>query len=104
MRYADELVLRAAAHEPQLVHELELVFAQQMQHEASGLEDHVVAQVELVKVDREARDRWHDRGAHGAVQDHAVALPGALARDRHDRRREVAEQLIDRVWSHVLII
>src|SRR6266550_3544258 len=68
-----------------------------MQYVVAGLEDQVVAVVELVDVDRHARDRRHDRRADRAVGDHAVALPAALGRDRHDRGGQVAQQLIDLV-------
>src|SRR2546429_5860306 len=63
----------------------------------AGLEDQVVAVVELVDVDRHARNRRHDRRADRAVGDHAVALPAALGRDRHDGGGQVAQQLIDLV-------
>src|SRR5437899_2098766 len=68
-----------------------------MQYVVAGLEDQVVAVVELVHVDRHARDRRHDRRADRAVGDHAVALPAALGRDRHDGGGQVAQQLIDLV-------
>src|SRR5207237_10672267 len=68
-----------------------------MQNVVTGLEDQVVSVVELVHVDRHARDRRYDRRADRAVGDHAVALPAALGRDRHDGGGQVAQQLIDLV-------
>src|SRR5207247_423309 len=72
----------------------------QVDQEASGCEDQVVTEVELVDVNRDARDGWHDRSPHRRVGDHAVALAGALARDRHDGRGQVAEQLVGLVRPH----
>src|SRR5437588_10860416 len=66
-----------------------------MQHEATGLEHQVVAEVELVDVDRQPRHGRSDRSAHGAVRDHAVALAVALARDGHDWRGQLTQQLVN---------
>src|SRR5207245_896438 len=78
VRDARELVLRAPAREAEPMNQLELVVAQQMQDEAAALEDQVVTVVELVAVDRHARDRGHDRRADRTVGNHAVARPPAL--------------------------
>ncbi len=72
---ADSVALLDLLHDlvPQLG--ITLVVAQQVHHKAAGLEDQIVAVVELVDVDRHPRHRGHDRGADRAVEDHAVALP-----------------------------
>src|SRR5207248_6040189 len=98
---AGQLVALPTAHEAEPVDQLELIVAQQVQYEATGLEDQVVAEVELVDVDGQPRHRRSDRGAHGAVRDHAVALAVALAGDGHDGRGQVAQQLIDLVGLQV---
>jgi len=67
VRDAGQLVARPAAHEAEAVDQLELIVAQQVQHEAPGLEDQVVAEVELVDVDGQPRHRGGDRSARGAV-------------------------------------
>src|SRR5438445_3431936 len=100
VRDGGELVAHPPAHEPQRVDQLELVCAQQMEHEAPGLEDQVVTEVELVDVDRKAGDRGHDRGAHGRVRDHAVALAAALRGDRDHGRSEVPQELVDLIRPH----
>ena len=97
MREAGELVAGAPAYEAEAVDQLELVVAQQVHHKAAGLEDQIVAVVELVDIDGHARDRGDDRRADRAVGDHAVARGAARRRDRHDRRRQVAQQLVDLV-------
>src|SRR2546426_12138307 len=71
-----------------------------MEHEASGLEDQVVTEVELVDVDRKAGDRGHDRSAHGRVRDHAVALAGALRGDSDHGRSQAPQELVDLVRLH----
>src|SRR3989442_2250746 len=80
--------------------ELELARAQHVEPEASGLEDQVVTEVELVDVDRKAGDRGHDRGAHGRVRDHAVALAAALRGERDHGRGEGPQKLVDLVRLH----
>src|SRR3989475_8011269 len=95
-----KLVALAPAREAEAVDQLELVGAQQVHHDASGVEDHVVTEVELVDVDGDPWDGRHDRSPHRRVGDHAVALAGALARDRHDGRGQVAEQLVGLVRPH----
>src|SRR5207247_10201605 len=70
---------------------------EQVKPKAAGLVDHVVAVIELVDIDREPRDRRHNRGAHRGVGDHAVLLAPTLRGDGDDWRGEIAEQLVGEV-------
>src|SRR3989442_6297175 len=70
---------------------------EQVKPEAAGLVDHVVAVIELVDIDREPRDRRHNRGAHRGVGDHAVLLAPTVRGDGDDWRGEIAEQLVGEV-------
>src|SRR5436190_2242539 len=78
MRNPRQLVLVAAAEKTEPVHDVELLRVQQVHGETAGLEDHVVAVIELVDVDRQPRHGGDDRRAHGGVGDHPVLLPVAL--------------------------
>jgi hypothetical protein len=82
------------------VHQVELIGAEQMQPEASALEDQIVAEVELVNENCEARHARHDRRADGAVDDQGVVLAAALAGDSHHGRGEIAQQLVDFIQLH----
>src|SRR5437879_2112599 len=89
VRDARQFVVVPAALETEVMDQVELVGMKQMQNEAPGVEDQVVAEIELVDIDREAGYRRHDRRPHGAIQDHAIPLPVALRSDRHDWRCEI---------------
>src|SRR3989442_15512558 len=51
---------------------------EQVKPKAAGRVDHVVAVIELVDIDREPRDRRHNRGAHRGGGGHAVLLAPTL--------------------------
>src|SRR5690242_12004600 len=90
-----QLLACPPAHEAQVVNELELVVAQQVQRETAGLEHQVVAEVELVDVDGDAWYRGDDRCPHRAVQDHAVAFLTTPAR---------SEEHTSELQSHVNLV
>src|SRR5467141_3989796 len=97
MRYTRQLVLITPAEEPQPPHDVELLRVEQVQPKAPRLEDHVVAVVELVDVDRQPRDRGHDRGTHRRIGDHAVLLALPLRRNSYHRGGEIAQELVGEV-------
>src|SRR2546423_1393883 len=94
MRNPRELVLLSPAEESQAPHDVELLRVQQVQSEAARVEDHVVAVIELVDVDRQPRNGRHDRGADGGIGNHAVLLAVVLRCNRYNRRRQIAQELV----------
>ena len=69
-----ELVGLAAAPETEPVDQLPLVVTQKVQREGAAARDQAVAVVELVAEEGDARVARRERGANGAVGDHAVPL------------------------------
>src|SRR5262245_38751111 len=96
MRDAGQLVLIAAADESQPTHHIELFSMQKVQSKAPGLEDHVVAVVELVDVHRDPRNGGDDGRAHRRIEDHAVLPLATRGRNRYHRRGQIAEELVGR--------
>src|ERR1700752_951191 len=69
---------------------------QKVQCKAPGLEDHVVAEVELVDVDGEPGHGRDDRRPHRRIGGHAVPFSLALGGDSHDGRGQIAQELVGR--------